>query len=131
MTPKEVIEAYFAAWDAHDPQAVVALFADGGSYEDPVTGSPLTGDAIGEYAKGLFAAFPDLKLELISQAPTSTGQIAVPWLLFGTHQGPLGEMEATGRSVVLQGCDYIEVENEKLQLVYGTFSVDNLMQQLS
>ncbi len=131
MTPKEVIEAYFAAWDAHDPQAVVALFADGGSYEDPVTGSPLTGDAIGEYAKGLFAAFPDLKLELISQAPTSTGQIAVPWLLFGTHQGPLGEMEATGRSVVLQGCDYIEVEDEKLRLVYGTFSVDNLMQQLS
>jgi len=126
-----VIEAYFAAWDAHDPQAVVALFADGGSYEDPVTGSPLTGDAIGEYAKGLFAAFPDLKLELISQAPTSTGQIAVPWLLFGTHQGPLGEMEATGRSVVLQGCDYIEVEDEKLRLVYGTFSVDNLMQQLS
>ncbi len=131
MNPEEVIRAYFDAWDAHDPQAVMDVYAEDGSYEDPVTGGPLTGAAIGEYAEGLFGAFPDLKLELISQSPTSIGQIAVPWLLFGTHQGPLGEMAATGKPVVVRGCDYIVVEGGNLKMVYGTFSVEKLMEQLS
>lgn len=131
MNAQEVIEAYFAAWDAHDPQAVINLYADDGTYEDPATGGPLSGAAIGDYAQGLFTAFPDLRLELISQAETSIGQVAVPWLLFGTHQGPLGEMEATGKSAVLRGCDYIVVEDGKLKTVYGIFSLQELMAQLS
>lgn len=131
MNAQEVVEAYFAAWDAHDPQAVMNLYADDGTYEDPATDGPLSGAAIGDYAQGLFDAFPDLKLELISQAETSIGQIAVPWLLFGTHRGPLGEMEATGKSVTLRGCDYIVVEDGKLKTVYGTFSLQELMAQLS
>ena len=131
MNAQEVIEAYFAAWDAHDPRAVIALYADDGTYEDPATEGPLSGKAIGDYAQGLFTAFPDLKLELISQAPTSISQIAVPWLLFGTHQGALGEMEATGKSVTLRGCDYIVVEEGKLKTVYGTFSLQELIAQLT
>ena len=131
MPPNEIIQAYFDAWDAHDAQAVMNVYTEDGSYEDPTTGGPLTGAAIGDYAQSLFDAFPDLKLELISQAPTSIGQIAVPWLLFGTHQGPLGEMAATGKSIVLRGCDYIVVENGKLKMVYGTFSVEKLMEQLN
>lgn len=131
MNPNEVIEAYFAAWDAHDGQAVIDLYAEDGTYQDPATESPLSGQAIGDYAEALFAAFPDLKLELISQADTSIGQVAVPWLLFGTHQGPLGEMEATGKSVAIRGCDYIVVEDGKLKTVYGTFSLQELMEQLS
>ncbi len=131
MNPKEVIEAYFAAWDAHDSQAVIDLYAEDGTYQDPATEIPLSGRAIGDYAEGLFAAFPDLRLELISQAETSIGQIAVPWLLFGTHQGPLGETPATGKSVTIRGCDYIVVEDGKLKTVYGTFSLPELTEQLS
>lgn len=131
MNPNEVVEAYFAAWDAHDGQAVIDLYTEDGTYQDPATESPLSGQAIGDYAEALFAAFPDLKLELISQADTSIGQIAVPWLLFGTQQGPLGEMEATGKSVAIRGCDYIVVEDGKLKTVYGTFSLQELMEQLS
>ena len=131
MNPNEVIEAYFAAWDAHDRQAIIDLYAEDGTYQDPATEGPLSGQAIGDYAETLFAAFPDLKLELISQAGTSIDQIAVPWLLFGTHQGALGEMEATGKSVTIRGCDYIVVEDDKLKTVYGTFSLQELMEQLS
>lgn len=130
MDAKALIEAYFAAWDAHDPQAVVALFADGGTYEDPAAGRPLSGAAIGEYAQGLFTAFPDLKLELIGQLPVSAGQIAVPWLLFGTHRGPLGDTPPTGKSIVLRGCDFISVADGKLQVVYGVFSLAELNAQL-
>ena len=131
MNATEVIEAYFAAWDAHDAQAVMDLYTPDGTYEDPATEGPLSGQAISDYADGLFTAFPDLKLELISQASTSIGQIAVPWLLFGTHQGPLGEMATTGKSVTVRGCDYIVVEDGKLKSVYGTFSVPEFIAQLS
>ncbi len=122
MNATELIEAYFAAWDAHDPQAIVDLFAPDGTYEDPATGGPLSGEAIGSYAQALFTAFPDLKLELIGQMPTSIGQIAVPWLLFGTNTGPLGDQEPSGKAVTLRGCDFIEVADGKLQRIFGVFN---------
>lgn len=46
-----LVEPYFAAWTARDPDAVAAAFAEGGSYTGPtVTGPPLTGTAIAEHA---------------------------------------------------------------------------------
>ena len=66
MGPLEVAQTYFDAWNRRDPDAITATFADGGTYSDPTTGQPLAGQAIAEYTSGLFAAFPDLSLELVS-----------------------------------------------------------------
>ena len=37
---------YFQAWNAHDAGAVTAALADGGTYADPTTESPLAGPAL-------------------------------------------------------------------------------------
>ncbi|MEM7400418.1 MAG: ester cyclase, partial [Pseudomonadota bacterium] len=78
----------------------------------------------------LFMAFPDLKLELISNKQASNGMISAPWLLFGTHQGPVGELEPSGKSVVLPGWDFITVDNGKIKQVLGYFDPAYLFQQL-
>ena len=131
LTPEAVIQAYFDAWDAHDPQAINALYAEDGTYRDSATDGALTGSAIGDYAAGLFAVFPDLKLDLISQHTTRTGEIAVPWLLHGTQRGAFGDIAPTGRTIVLRGCDYITVVGDKLQTVYGLFNASELVEQLT
>lgn len=35
MSLTAALDRYFAAWNDHDPDAVVRSLADGGSYEDP------------------------------------------------------------------------------------------------
>ena len=76
------------------------------------------------YAQGLFDAFPDLRLELVAQTPASSGELAVSRLLFGIHQGALGECAPTGRAVVQRGRDFIAVRDGRIQSVVGYFSLE-------
>lgn len=127
---EETIKNYFAAWDAHDPKAVLSLFNPDGSYHDSATQEALRGPAIADYAQALFTAFPDLRLEMLPISRASTGVYAAPWILFGTHQGELMGHQATGKKVVLTGCDFIRLSQGKLDSVRGFFDVKALFGQL-
>jgi hypothetical protein len=58
-------ENFSAAWNGHDPGAVVALCTDDVQWSDPaLQGSPTTGkEAVREFAAFTFAVFPDFKVE--------------------------------------------------------------------
>lgn len=43
MTPREATEAVFDAWERSDADAVAALFASDGRYEDPLFPEPVVG----------------------------------------------------------------------------------------
>jgi ketosteroid isomerase-like protein len=62
-------------------------------------------------------AFPDLKYT-ISDIAHCGGTIVTETVLTGTHTRPLrhpaGEIEPTNRSIRLQGCDYVKVEDGKV-----------------
>ena len=45
MKSIDVAQQYFDAWNAHDPSAVIATFAPGGTYSDP-TVEGLSGEAM-------------------------------------------------------------------------------------
>ena len=128
---EETIKSYFSAWDAHDAAAVVALFNVGGSYHDSATQQAIRGQAIADYAQSLFTAFPDLKLEMLPISQASTGAFAVPWVLFASHQGELMGCQASGRNVVLPGCDFIVLSDGKIDSVRGFFDTQNLMAQIN
>ena len=103
MSLTDALDRYFAAWNDHDPDAVVRSLADGGSYEDPTTGGPLTGDALAANVATLLAGFPDLHFDLVSVAPTSDTTAAAQWLMQGTNTGPMPAGPATGQTVALPG----------------------------
>ena len=129
-TKTEAVKAYFDAWDSHDTDAILNTLTAGGTYSDPVGGENLSGQAYADYANTLFTAFPDLKLELISNTVASNGMVAAPWLLFGTHEGPVGDFPSTHRKICLPGCDFITVENGKVKKVIGYFDPQYLFDQL-
>ena len=126
----DAVKAYFDAWDSHDASAILDSLTPDGTYSDPVGGENLSGKAYADYANSLFTAFPDLRLELISNTVASNGLVAAPWLLFGTHKGPVGDYAPTNRSIVLPGCDFITVEKGKVKKVVGYFDADYLFSQL-
>jgi len=126
----DAVKTYFDAWNDHNTQAILDSLTLDGTYSDPVGGENLSGQAYADYANSLFSAFPDLNLELISNTVAANGMVAAPWLLFGTHQGPVGDYVPTGRSIELPGCDFIIVENGKVKKVMGYFDPEYLFAQL-
>src|ERR1051326_1781074 len=119
--PVEIAQRYFDAWNRHDAAAVVATFAETGTYADPVTPEPLTGAAIGAYAQGLWEAFPDLSFDILSVIENASGLVSAEWLMKGTNTGPFSGLPPTRASVKLPGADFIRVNGEKIHSVQGYF----------
>ena len=119
--PVEIAQRYFDAWNQHDAGAIVATFAETGTYADPVTPGPLTGAAIGAYAQGLWDAFPDLSFEIVSVTENASGLVSAEWLMKGANTGPFNGLPPTGAAVVLPGADFIRVDAGKIHSVHGYF----------
>jgi hypothetical protein len=53
MNPIEVVRRYNQAWNGRDANAIVQLFAEGGTYSNPHAGQCLTGEAMSTGPSGL------------------------------------------------------------------------------
>jgi steroid delta-isomerase-like uncharacterized protein len=116
MNAVEVAQNNFNSWNRHDADAIVAAYAEGGTYRTPRMGHPLTGQAIGDFAKSVWVAFPDASLEIISIGDTGGGLVAIQWILHGTHTGPLMDgTPPTGRKVSYPGASFVQVEGDKIR----------------
>src|SRR5215468_3045965 len=76
MNALEVSQRSIDAWNRHDADALVAVYAEGGTYHNPRFDHPLTGQAIGDFAKSVWAAYPDASLEIISRGDAGAGLVA-------------------------------------------------------
>src|SRR5262245_58927253 len=108
--PIEIAQRYFYAWNRHDAAAIVATFAETGTYADPVTPGPLAGAAIGAYAQGLWDAFPNLSFEIVSVTENASGRVSAEWLMKGTNTGPFSGLPPTVVAVAVPGADFIRVD---------------------
>lgn len=129
MNPLDVAHSYFDAWNRRDPAAIVATFAEGGTYSDP-TVPALTGSALATHTGGLFAAFPDLSFEIVSAAQAGDHAVAAQWMMRGTNTGPLAGGPPTGSTVALPGADFITVDGDKIRAVQGYFDQKTFLEQL-
>ena len=110
----EVNEATYAAWNAHDPDAVAAVFAVDALTRDAGSDEVAVGrQAVRERAAGLFAAFPDLRLERTAFV-VDGHRHADRWVLTGTHEGTLLGLAPTGRLVRVEGATFTLVNDDGL-----------------
>lgn len=132
MSLTDALDRYFTAWNDHDPDAVVRSLAEDGSYEDPTTGGPLTGDVLAANVATLLTGFPDLHFDLVSVAATSDIEAAAQWLMRGTNTGPMPAGPATGQTVALPGADFIDYDPaaDRIAKVVGYFDTATLLSQL-
>jgi steroid delta-isomerase-like uncharacterized protein len=125
----DVAERYFAAWNAHDSEAVAASFAPGGTYRDPGVPAGLDPAGTGAYAAGLWTAFPDLAFA-VDDLTTDGERVWARWLMTGTDTGGLRGLPPTGRPVALEGADLIRTATEGVAEVRGFFDGGDLPRQL-
>jgi steroid delta-isomerase-like uncharacterized protein len=130
MTALRHAEAYFAAWNAHDTDAILATFAPGGSYADPNVPDGVSGPHLAGYAGAIFAAFSDLEFEIVKQFEGGEGVIIAEWLMTGTHDGELRGLPPSGRKIAVPGIDVIEAGADGIHAVRGYFSNGTMMEQL-
>ncbi len=91
---------FAAAWNEHDPEAVVALCAADVRWSDPaLPGSPSSGQqAVRDFAAFTFAAFPDFRVEERDSVLVSwTEPMALcPYRMTGTVAAGAARMEVDG-----------------------------------
>lgn len=102
----DVNDRTYAAWNAHDPDAVAAVFAIDAIVHENGGAVVIRGRAaIRERAAMLLAAFPDFRLERIDLI-IDGDRHADRWVLTGTHRGALFGIEPTGRAVRVEGATF-------------------------
>jgi steroid delta-isomerase-like uncharacterized protein len=124
-------EETFRAWNAHDADAVAAVFAEDAEIVDVTAGQVHRGrDGIRANAAAILAAFSDLRLErqmLLVDAHTNADQ----WIMTGTHDGTYLGIEPTGRRVEVRGATFSEFGPDGLVVRDTNFiDVGSLLAQL-
>jgi steroid delta-isomerase-like uncharacterized protein len=124
-------EATYTAWNAHDAEAVAAVFAEDAVVVDSGVGEARGRDAIRDRVDAMLAAFPDLRLERRSLL-VDTAANADEWTLTATHQGEYLGFAPTGRTIVVHGATFSRFGPDGL-VVHDTNYVDvqGLLNQLT
>jgi steroid delta-isomerase-like uncharacterized protein len=136
--PREEIERLddegMAAWDGHDAQAFVNLFADGFAVNDVATPAPITTkDGVREYAQSWFTAFPDMSIKQTNRV-VSDDSVAAEVQFTGTNTGPMmmagREIPPTGKSVLGKGTYFARVKDGKIIEFNSYPDIAGMMMQL-
>jgi steroid delta-isomerase-like uncharacterized protein len=110
----EVNDATYAAWNAHDADAVAAVFAEDALVREAGTDAETRGRAaIRERAAMLFAAFPDFHLQRIALVIDGEHH-ADRWVMTGTHRGELFGIAPSGRRVRIEGATFTRLRADGL-----------------
>lgn len=121
---------YFEAWQRRDARAVLVTLAPGGTYEDPLTGGPIGGEAFAGYMQGLWTAMPDLDFELGEVHRVADRTVHGAWTTIGHNHGSFNGLPPTGRAVRLPGLDVIQVGDDGIRSVLGYFDSAVVPRQL-
>ena len=116
---ERLLDDWARAWssnDAHDPEAVLALFADDCVFEDNTFGHVARGkDELRGFVRNAFAAVPDFEYDVTGRHATRRWAV-VEWVMSGTHKGDLPGIPATGkRFSSVCGCTVLELEAGKIR----------------
>lgn len=121
---------YLDGWVARDAGAVLATLTPDGTYEDPSSRGPLSGEAFRAYMQGLWQAFPDLTFSIESIGEMGPDLVAAQWVMTGTNHGSMMGLPPTGKQIALRGADFFRMKDGLIQSVTGYFDSRAVPSQL-
>jgi steroid delta-isomerase-like uncharacterized protein len=115
-SPQSVVEAYVAAWNAHDSARAASYFADDVTYYDASVGTPAEGrEAATAVIDGFLTAAPDAAWTMTGAPLVQDDRVAFEWEFKGTNTGPWGDgTAATGKPFAFTGASVFTVQDGKI-----------------
>jgi steroid delta-isomerase-like uncharacterized protein len=111
------VEAYIAAWNAHDAAAAAGFLADDVEYYDASVGTPQMGReaARTNIIEAFLKAVPDSKWERLGDAVEAGDMVAFEWQFSGTNTGDWADgTKATGKSFSMRGASIVRLKGGKI-----------------
>ena len=131
MTTTEVAKRYFEALSAHDLDAAIDCWEQGGV--DRLVGQQklVAPHGTRAYFKELFEAFPDFRFEVVDTT-TYRNRTAVRWRAEATFAGPglFQGFEPNGAHIALEGCDVVTVADGKIRALDAYLDSGTIARQL-
>jgi steroid delta-isomerase-like uncharacterized protein len=127
----KTLEAWAADWSSPEKvDHLLSLFTDDCTYEDVTLGVVNHGKAeLKAFAEGIFASFPDFKVELI--APFVAGEWAgMEWIMSGTHERDLPGMPATNKRFSIRAASILELEAGKIKRCSDYWDLATFLKQV-
>ena len=128
-------ERYSAAWNSRDASRVTALLTEDIEWDDPALAETARGrEAVAEFARTSWQAFPDLEFEEPEPPyPSPDGPRAMArWHMRGTHLGAIEPpgFAPTGRRIDLQGVDLWEFRDGLMCRYRAIYDLNELARQI-
>ena len=127
-SPADVARAIFAAFNAHDLDALASHYAD--TIDERLPDAHLrTRAELREYMGELFAGLPDAHMDVRSLVESGDA-VLVRWVLTGTHTGTFQGLKPTGKRLEVDGFEEMTIRDGRLVTNVVSFDRLGLGQQL-
>jgi steroid delta-isomerase-like uncharacterized protein len=122
----DMFQELTAAWNAHDPDKVAAMFTKDGLYEDVTLGMKSRGiDEIRQFAKSILDSVPDTKIELTSSF-AADGHGYSEWIFSGTDVG----IFKTNKTFAVRGSSINDISGGKFARNFDYYDLAAIMKQV-
>lgn len=116
---EEFVDSWFAAWNSHDVERVLALMTDDIVYVDSLRAAePMRGhDEVREFIEEFWRGFPDYTVELLDRPliARDSPRASFRWRGKGTNSGPIAPgVPPTGKRFEHLGADFHEYRDSKV-----------------
>ena len=111
-----LLEEWLAAFNAGDPDRLLALYTEDALWEEPAIGLAARGpDEIRAHLERLFTAAPDIGYAVTSSVVAGDGAV-VEWVVTGTYRADFpGLPPAAGQPFSFRGASVFEMTDGKIQ----------------
>ncbi|MHA6729694.1 nuclear transport factor 2 family protein [Devosia sp. A369] len=130
MTHPELIDRFYAAYNAHDAEQAASLYAGDGSHTEAASGRSRTGpDALVAGLTGFFKMLEGLRFDVEKQVEAGD-HIVVFYAMRGTMTRAIGPFAANAREVTLQGVHRFVIRNGLIHETHDYWNWDIFAAQL-
>lgn len=130
---QSVVEAYVAAWNAHDSAKAADYFAENVSYYDASVGTPVTGKDAAKTGviDNFLNAAPDAVWSMNGAPVVQGDHVAFEWTFAGTNTGAWSDgTAATGKKFSFTGASMFTVSGGKIATQSDYYDALGFYQQL-
>jgi steroid delta-isomerase-like uncharacterized protein len=108
-----------AVWNSHNLDAIAQRYQPDATFSSPITGGAVPVAQMLASLRGLFAAAPDVKVQVTSVATPDENTMVQQWVVDGTWTAPfssgvLAGIPPTGKAFTVPGATFFKIKDGKI-----------------